>query len=245
MGAYRDPNEPHIERLMATLQNVAPEKREEVIAQAMARLEDLPFGGQIQNQVMILDDERAFELWRPIFLELFGFTPDFSLIKLPQAQGNLVLPILMPGELVDSKGKFMERIFGICKELFPSRKYASNIDKSVTHNDRTPQNGSYAVRVGNHLEATDGDEILKGLSANAIRQKNIATITLPERMMFEIYIYKTTGRHLDNRDWTLCSGSRYSDGNVPFACWYGGEFYVGWYGPQHVHGDLRSRVVVS
>ncbi|MBU1179636.1 hypothetical protein KJ885_01695 [Patescibacteria group bacterium] len=59
MGAYRDPNEPHIERLMATLQNVAPEKREEVIAQAMARLEDLPFGEARQQQV--LPDTQIFQ----------------------------------------------------------------------------------------------------------------------------------------------------------------------------------------
>ncbi|MBU1180365.1 hypothetical protein KJ885_05460 [Patescibacteria group bacterium] len=200
---------------------------------------------KMQSQIAGADDEQTFELWRPIFQELFGFTPDFSLIKLPQAQGNLVLPILMPKELVDSKNRFMERIFGVCKELFPSWKYANNLDKSITHNDRTPQNGSYAVRVGNHLEATDGDEILKELSANAIRQKNIATITLPERKMLEIYTFKTTGNHLDKRDWTLCSGSRDSDGNVPGAHWYGVRFGVPWCYPQSVSGLLRSRVVVS
>ncbi|MBU1179363.1 hypothetical protein KJ885_00275, partial [Patescibacteria group bacterium] len=157
MGAYRDPDEAHIERLAAILRNVAPERYEEVIARAIARIANLSL--RPPTSMLTASDEQVFELWRPIFQELFGFTPDFSLIKLPQAQGNLVLPILMPGELVDSKGRFMERIFGICKELFPSWKYANNLDKSITHNDRTPQNGSYAVRVGNHLEATDGDEI--------------------------------------------------------------------------------------
>ncbi|MBU1179740.1 hypothetical protein KJ885_02250 [Patescibacteria group bacterium] len=243
MGAYRDPDEAHIERLAAILRNVAPEKREEFFQKAIARIEALSL--RSPTSMLTASDEQAFELWRPIFQELFGFTPDFSLIKLPQAQGNLVLPILMPGELVDSKGGFMERIFGICKELFPSRKYGSNLDKSVTHNDRTPQNGSYAVRVGNHLKATDGDEILKGLSANAIRQKNIATITLPERKMLEIYIYKTTGNHLDKHVWTLCSGSRDSGGFVPYAYWYGDAFYVGWCHPQCAYPYLRGRSAVS
>ncbi|MCG2693720.1 hypothetical protein L6259_00310 [Candidatus Parcubacteria bacterium] len=58
MGAYRDPNEPHIEKLMANLKNIAPEKREEIIAHAMLRLKDLPFGEAAGEP--ILPDKQIF-----------------------------------------------------------------------------------------------------------------------------------------------------------------------------------------
>jgi len=212
--------------------------------EAMAHEIEMRRASRMQSQTAGAEDEQVFEIWRPIFQELFSFAPDFSLIKIPQAQGNLVLPVLMPQELTRRKLGFQERIFGACKELFPSWKGVDSLDESVTHNDRTPKDGSYAVRVGNHFEATDGDEALKGLSAQAIWQRHIATITLAERMMLELYKFRTVQKHLDKYNRTLCSGSRDSDGFVPFADWGGGGFDVYWCRPWVIDGGLRSRVVV-
>ncbi len=67
------------------------------------------------------------------------------------------------------------------------------------------------------VSAKDGDPQMKG-------------ITLRERLLMEIQYFKETGNHLDIKGWTICSGSRYSDGDVPYVCWYPGNggMYVGW-----------------
>lgn len=67
-------------------------------------------------------------------------------------------------------------------------------------------------------------------------------ITLRERIIMELEYFKKTGQHLDIRNITLCSGSRWSDGNVPDANWGGsGRFYVGRYHADDRNGSIRAR----
>lgn len=71
-------------------------------------------------------------------------------------------------------------------------------------------------------------------------------ITLRERLLMEIQYFKETGSHLDIKGWTICSGSRYSDGRVPSVCFHPstGEVRVNWYGVDHSHSPcgLRQQV---
>jgi hypothetical protein len=46
---------------------------------------------------------------------------------------------------------------------------------------------------------------------------------------------------LDIKNVTLCAGSRYDDGDVPFVHWGGGKVYVDWCNPRSALGLLRSR----
>src|SRR3990167_5339132 len=48
---------------------------------------------------------------------------------------------------------------------------------------------------------------------------NQTGITLRERLLMEILYFKETGNHLDIKGWTICSGSRGSDGGVPDVYW--------------------------
>lgn len=68
-------------------------------------------------------------------------------------------------------------------------------------------------------------------------------ITLRERLLLEIAYFKETGDHLDINNWTLCSGSRSSDGSVPYVRWYpdDGEVRVYWYCSGDRYSRLRSR----
>lgn len=190
-----------------------------------------------------LQDEMFIEIWRMLYKECFGFRPDLSEINLPSVKDNCVLPIIMLPQLVRGKVGFINRILGVCKESFC---HYDDLDAVIAHNDRTPKNGSYAIRAGGHLEATDGDYELKNLSANVIRERGLLTLCLPERLIQELYVWHTMGIHLDKRDRTLCSGSRLSDGAVPGVAWDGVDgLCVGWYDLRDASPALRARSAVS
>lgn len=122
--------------------------------------------------------------------------------------------------------------------------YADNLDKAVTKNDRDPSNGSYIIGFRRMIEA---DEENKNLSANELTKRNHKGITLLERLLLELGYFLATGKHLDESNVTLCTGSRYSDDYVPRVSWHSDyrTVYVGWYDPDGSDGLLRSRSAVS
>jgi hypothetical protein len=137
----------------------------------------------------------------------------------------------------------MQMVYDKCKELFGAWKYTNNsLDQAVPTNDRDTKNGHYAIWVRDRVEA---DEELKNKSANDLKEASTPGNTLLERLLLELKYFKETGKHLDIENWTLCSGSRDSDGCVPGVGWYGDEMRVGWYYPGFRRGILRSREVVS
>jgi len=73
----------------------------------------------------------------------------------------------------------------------------------------------------------------------------ISTMTVPERLLYEIKYYDETGEHLDVKNITLCSGSRDSAGSVPYVYWYSGGMYIFGCPPRDVCSVLRAREVVS
>jgi hypothetical protein len=134
----------------------------------------------------------------------------------------------------------MNRVYDGCAKKFPCSKYADDLDLAVPNNDRHPRNGSYAVWVRDRQEA---DEELKNLSANQLKEQNVKGVTLLERLLYELKYHKETGRHLDIKNWTLCSGSRYSDGSVPDVDWGDGRLEVVWSYAAVRDPSLRSRAV--
>lgn len=121
--------------------------------------------------------------------------------------------------------------------------YKDDLDKDVTVNGRDPnRDGSYVVSFHNNVEA---DEENKDQSANQRREQGCKDITLLERMLLDLGYFLKTGKHLDIKNWTLCSGSRCSGGFVPCAHWGSGSFEVGWDHSDNRLGSLRARSVVS
>ena len=174
--------------------------------------------------------------WQVFYRDVFGIEADFSNLTIPTKQAGF------DRLLVLAQGMTPQRLYDKCKELFPSWKYTDDdLDKIVT-SDRTAKDGAYAIWIRDRVEA---DEELKNLSANQLKQQNISGITLEEREIYELKFFKETGKHLDIQNWTLCSGSRCSDGYVPGAGWDGDGFKVGRGGPSDADGLLRSRQAVS
>ncbi len=122
-------------------------------------------------------------------------------------------PMLFP----KSKIITAEWLFQRCQERFTCWKYTDkSLDQMVVRNDRDPGNGAYVAWFRDRVEA---DEELANRSANELQRRAISGITLAERLVLELDYFSRTGKHLDIRSITLCSGSRCGDGGVPCVAW--------------------------
>jgi len=119
-----------------------------------------------------------------------------------------------------------------------------DLDKNVPINDRDPDSGSYIVGFVQNVEADEGN---KNLSANTLEGCGHKGITLLERLILELGYFLSTGKHLDNINITLCSGSRGSHGSVPNVSWFPDvrRVCVFWCNPVNSSNSLRSRSAVS
>jgi hypothetical protein len=176
--------------------------------------------------------------WEQFYLKHFQRTYDFSQLLIPDCPGeNWRLLIIVD--------LLLEQLYAKMKELFPSWRWTDkNLDELVNWNERNAKKGAYAIWVKDVIEA---DEEYKNHSANKIKEIWIATETLGERMIHELKFFDETGKHLDIENVTLCSGSRYSDGNVPLVSFHpsDGGVSVYWDVSGNALPGLRSRQVVS
>jgi len=178
--------------------------------------------------------------WTRFYREVLGIEADLANVAIPADPGGFGWPVIVLGDM----NMTMSRAWQECKARFTcwsSWGYNPNWDEVVPRNDRTSEQ-TYAVSFRDCVEA---DEELKSLSANQLAERRVKGITLLERMLLELWYHWKTGKHLDQDNWTLCSGSRSADGDVPFAFCDGSTFEVGWVGLDHRGGDLCSREAVS
>ncbi|MEI6864332.1 MAG: hypothetical protein WCK46_03160 [Candidatus Adlerbacteria bacterium] len=172
--------------------------------------------------------------WEIFYKSHFSYCGGLEGLHIPQkpdypCRGVVVVPIITNN-----------RVFDACKAAFKSWRYRHSLD-TVTDIVKRPAT-PYVVWVRDTAEA---DENLKNKSADDIEQEGLNTFTLKERMLLELAYYVETAKHLDLQNWTLCAGSRYSDGSVPFCGWSGVWFFVYWTSVGYRHANLRSRVAVS
>ncbi|MDD5341423.1 MAG: hypothetical protein PHC97_03230 [Patescibacteria group bacterium] len=173
--------------------------------------------------------------WQDFYRQVYGIEADFSSLRIPEHQkGFDRLIIVVPGMTP-------QRLYDKCKEMFPCWKWTeADLDKIVT-SDRTAKTGAYAVWFRDRVEA---DEEMESLSANTLKKRGIVGTTLEERFLYEQKYFLETVKHPDINNVTLCSGSRYSDGDVPYVYWGDGRMRVGGCSPGNSHDNLRSRSVV-
>ena len=96
------------------------------------------------------------------------------------------------------------------------------------------------------LDSQEPDEKTLGKSANEA-DKERKGITLRERLLLEIAYFDKHGKHLDVESWTICSGSRDADGDVPCVFLYADKVYVNWSSPDYsgARSGLRSEVPLN
>ncbi|OGZ33336.1 MAG: hypothetical protein A3I88_00685 [Candidatus Portnoybacteria bacterium RIFCSPLOWO2_12_FULL_39_9] len=183
--------------------------------------------------------EELIAEWEGFYQDIFWIKTDFSNLQIPEKESGFNRLIIM------AEGMTPQRLYDKCGEFFPCWKWTGDsLDNVVVYSERTSKNGAYAVWVRDCAEA---DEELKNFSADRVREEGLTTETLAERLVHEIkYFRESGGHHLDVKNITLCTGSRYSFGSVPYVRWYYGDrlrvsgFYSG-----DAYDSLRPRRVVS
>lgn len=177
--------------------------------------------------------------WRAFYKECLNMDVDFSMLTIPKCPGSGWRLLII------AQGVLPEQVFQAMKNFFRVWKCTDkSLDDLVIYNERDSRNGAYAIWVRDNREA---DEAHKNKSANQVKAEKLSTETLAEREIHELKYFRETGKHLDINNVTLCSGSRYDDGDVPSVDWSRGSdgFSVSWYNPDDSDDDLRAREVVS
>src|SRR3989338_10990314 len=144
--------------------------------------------------------------WQNLYLE-HGIKVDVTNLKIPASQPGFTRLILVPEGMTPNKA------VALLKKKMSVWQYAEDLDTIASVRDA---NGAYVIRVRDRQEA---DEELKNLSADDLKKCGVNCITLVERLLYEMKFFAETGKHLDEKSWTLCSGSRDSSGSVPSVCW--------------------------
>jgi hypothetical protein len=176
----------------------------------------------------------AIYSWQDFYRELFGLNLDLSTLRIPAKPKGDGWRLLVIAE-----GLTNNKVFAKCKELFPCWKYWDNLDEITS--ERNPRE-TYALWVRDRQEA---DEELKNLSANDLKERNIQTETMLERLIHGFKYFKETNQRLDTSNWTLCAGSRRPGGSAPGVDWRDGGMDVLWYDPDDRDDCIRARLAVS
>lgn len=172
--------------------------------------------------------------WQKFYHE-FGVDCDLSNIAIPDDPGGFDRVIIM------AQGVTSQLAYDFGDKNFPCWRYTrKNLDKVVL-SERTAQDGAYAIRVRNRKEA---DEELKNYSYGDLKRNRITGITLEEREIFELKFFNEKGEHLDELNYTLCSGSLSIFGFAIRAFWFEGAFRIFWYSREDGSAELRSRQVI-
>ncbi len=170
--------------------------------------------------------------WVKVY-ELLRMKVDFSHMDMSD-QNYWSVPVFMGVTM----NKVVQRLRDLNIEV---SLYADDLDKGVPTNDRDhAKDGDYVVKFNKTIEADPG---LKDKSANDLKKEGVNGITLLERLLLEFGYFLATGNHLDVESVTLCSGSRYSGGNVPLVNWNpdNRKLYVNWYNVTNADFNLRAR----
>lgn len=156
------------------------------------------------------------------YYESRGFMPDFSNIIIPKYDDKLWRPVLMPAH----QELPLNATLAMAQQNYKVTTYILNddLDHHVPWNDRSNIEGSYVVLVRRGFEP---DYVCYDTLPN-IADPHKGRINLRERMILGDKVYTETGKHLDVKERTCCTGSRTNIGCVPVVSWSGDEVRVGW-----------------
>lgn len=155
-------------------------------------------------------DMQVAEEWQKFYKDHFGLDVDFSEVSIPTkpTEGSWRLLFIPTGLALNTTLATMRELFKVCV-------YIEDPDKNVSNSTRTSVK-SYAIWVWDGLEP---DERYLGKSTRWADMAGTIGMTLLERLVMGTKYFTLTGKHLDEKGVTLCTGSRSADGYVPRVCW--------------------------
>lgn len=177
----------------------------------------------------------TLEYWADLYKRLYNMVPELGRVR--------SFEHIQPGYRVYivAQGLIQNAMIEAMRSRFPVSTYTNDLDADIREHDQHPRRGSYAIAFRDVIEA---DEDLKNLSADQLRERGVNGITTFERFLMEDEYHNRTKGHLDQKNWTLCAGSRDRDGRVPGAGWGVGRFHVGWSSTGCHDPGLRAREAV-
>ena len=139
---------------------------------------------------------------------------------------------------VKDDGRKTSEIMQECRNLFSISSYYSD--------EQLDRDFPPIISERRFKNVQEADFENKNKSADDCDKEGIKGISLRERLLMEIIYFKRTGEHLDIESITLCTGSRYSDGDVPVVSFRsdGRGLYVGWSRSVYRRDYLRTRSAV-
>jgi len=174
------------------------------------------------------------EDWQSFYRDVFDLRVDLAGLAIPNKLTGFDRLLVIAG------GLGLWRIYGRCEALFPCYKWTDDNLGLVVRSERVARQKDYAVWVRDRVEA---DEELKNFSAYDLKQQKISSITLEERLIYELKYFQETRQHLDIQNITLCAGSAAPSGVVHVG-FYDGMMKVRCCHLLNHNPDLRSRQVV-
>lgn len=192
--------------------------------------------GEKASEVASVDVHNQSVLWQTFLHEALGIKLDFANCYVPNKPEGFNWPIIVP------EGMSAEKIIAKMRKHMKVWVWDEKELKKITSVRESKK--TYAVWVRDRVEA---DEELQNKSADDLKAEGVNCITLLERLMLEFFYWWRTKQHLDINNWTLCAGSRGSDGRVPRVTWDpgGGGVDVYWDYSDDRYSYLRSRQAVS
>lgn len=145
------------------------------------------------------------------------FKRDLSALWIPEHQEGFDCLLVVPQGMRPNKA--CDRL----KEAkMPAYRYTKNLNNIFSGRIAC---ADYAVWMRDGQEA---DAEFRNMSADDCLARLVNGITLEEQLLFNEDWFLRHGTHLDEKSWTLCTGSRYSDGNVPCVSCCDGDVRVRW-----------------
>ncbi|OGZ10964.1 MAG: hypothetical protein A3C93_04075 [Candidatus Lloydbacteria bacterium RIFCSPHIGHO2_02_FULL_54_17] len=149
-----------------------------------------------------------------------GVAVEIDDLMVPECPADFTEIAIIPASLTN------EQLFVLCAKHFPSWKYYDDLDKCTAQQAR-PTN-TYAVGYRGGVEP---DLEHRNKSYDVATKEGLIFMNPKERLVAELRYFVRTGRHLDEKGWTITS-SLASGGCALCAGWYpsSGTFDVDGYG---------------
>lgn len=222
---------------------MTPKEKEEMAQRIAKRLVENPkLLEELKDR--LLDDSVVpimdLGVWEDRYLGI-GIKKDFSSLRIPEQPECFTRLIVVVKEL-----KISQLITKLKDKRMKIGTYSDSDLKSFDKVEDVVQrpDGDYAILVRDRQEA---DEELQNKSADDLQNEGLNTETLKERLLHGWAYYEETGKHLDEKHWTICAGSRHTHGSVPYVycdpCY--GRVDISWYGSGYQNSHERARQVVS
>lgn len=176
--------------------------------------------------------------WEEFYKDYFGLAVDFSTVSIPAK------PVLGSWRLIFvPQGLTLNATIAAMRKHFKVWVYTEDLDDDIPTNTRTSAT-AYAVWV---QVSDEPDAEFLGKSTRTADMEGKIGVTLLERLLLGFKHFTETGKHLDIKGVTFCTGSRSTDGGVPGVCWRAGgrEVSVCWYRVDGSSGPCGLRQAVS